>query len=139
MKLQKFIDVLDNKDDKIAVRFFKRNGKDIFASTDLLMALISQKWSKKKWYRLYLLSWVLMYDMRCSNFSTKKIYNDILPVYRYFADYMCDACVLFKGKGIPFKEWKDLAKEETEMLNIFIQKNQLKEFRKTTICKKICK
>ena len=45
-------------------------------------------------------------------------FDNILPVYRYFADYMNCGCAFFGNKRIPWEEWKDLAKEQVDILKI---------------------
>ena len=131
MKLQKFIDILDQYG-RVAMEFLKKNRKDIFTNDHLLLALMAEKWSKKKHLKLVRLGWIITMDIGSEHFGGKR-YFDILPVYKYFADYMNCGCAFFGNKRIPWEEWKDLAKEQVDILKILVEKNQLKSFRRTKI------
>ncbi len=127
MNLQKFIDILDNKDSYTISRFFRKHGRDIFTNTDLLLALVNQKWSKKKWDRLGLVSWIVGANWSDRN-KKDSPYSKILPIYGYLQEYMYDCCSGFGDKGVPWKEWKDLAKEQVDILTVLVKENKLKKF-----------
>ena len=131
MNLHKFIDILDQ--DVIASKFFKKNGKDIFKNDKFLLILLKNKWNEKQWYKLRTLGWIIDLDRGRKVGKEKTYFDDILPVYCYFADYIRCCCAFFGDKRIPWEEWEDLAREQTDILKILVQKNQLKSFRRTKI------
>ena len=132
MKLRQFIDILDQYG-RIAVIFFKNNGKSIFTKECLLLALMEEEWSREKTLKLFRLGWIIDMEMSAQRRKKKIHFNDILPVYCYFADYMNCGVAFFGDKRIPWEEWEDLAKEQVDILKILVEKNQLKSFRRTKI------
>ncbi len=131
MNVQKFVDILDESD-ITAVEFFKQHGKYIFTDDRLLLALMKEKWSEKKYRKCLTLAWIVGLGLGSGRFEEKK-YFDILSVYRYFYRYMFSGCKFFGGIRIPFEEWEDLAKEQVDNLKILIEKNQLKSFKRTKL------
>ena len=132
MKLQKFISILDQSD-IVAIEFFRKNGKDVFTNNHLLFALMEEEWSRKKNLKLFGLGWIIDMETDAQHRKGEIHFDNILPVYRYFADYMNCGCAFFGNKRIPWEEWKDLAKEQVDILKILVEKNQLKSFRRTKI------
>ena len=132
MKLQKFIDILDEYG-RVAIEFFKKNGKDIFTNDHLLLALMAEKWSRKKRLKLVRLGWIIDMEIDKQYCKEKTHFDNILLLYHYFADYISGGCAFFGSKRIPWEEWKDLAKEQDDILKTLVEKNQLKNFRRTKI------
>ena len=137
MKLQKFVKILNHKPTmeelKIAGEFFKKYGKNIFSNNYILLALLEEKWSKQKRSKLLSLSWIIEMEIRREYRKEKTYFKNMLPLYRYFEDYMSEGCAFFGNWRVPFEEWEDLAKEQTDILKILIERNQLKSFRRTKI------
>ena len=135
-EVKEFIDILDQKG-IVASEFFQYNGRDIFTNAKLLLALLEEKWSKQKRLKLVRLGWIIDMKIRkkySGNRSDgKQNFDSILPIYRYFADYMNWGCSFFGNRRIPFEEWEDLAKEQVDNLKILVEKNQLKNYRRTKI------
>ena len=138
MKLQQFIDILD-KSDETAHTFFKKYGKSVFINNYVLLSLLKKKWSKKNFIKLFTLRGIIEMEIRREYSKEKTYFKNILPLYRYFEDYMSYGCVFFCNWRIPFEEWEDLAKEQTDILKILVEKNQLKSFKRTNLNKEFGK
>ena len=134
MKLQQFIDILDKSDETVNA-FFKKHRKNILQSERFLLELLKLKWNKKKRLKLVQLAWMIKCDLRTRYFKDgeETYFNSIPPLYRYFEHYMGHGCDFFANRRLPFEEWEDLAKEQTDILKILIEKNQLKSFKRTKI------
>ena len=127
MKLQQFIDILDQESES-ASTFFKKNGQEIFKTTKLLTALLNLKWSEEKYDKLATISWVIQIDLVRPQYGGKR-YFDFLPIYEHFSSYMYNLAN-YGNNGIPFKEWESLAKEEIALLKILVKEKKLKDFEK---------
>ncbi len=127
MKIQKFIDILDEYG-RVAIEFFKKTGKDIFTNDHLLLALMEEKWSRKKILKLFRLGWIIDMEIDTQCRKEKTHFDNILPIYRYFADYMNCGCAFFGDKRIPWEEWEDLAKEQVDLLQTLVEENKLEKF-----------
>ena len=96
MKLQKFVKILNHKPTmeelKIAGEFFKKYGKNIFSNNYILLALLEEKWSKQKRFKLLSLSWVIEMEIRRECNKEKTYFKNMLPLYRYFEHYMGHGC-----------------------------------------------
>ena len=124
--LKRFIDVLDQH--RKRYRFFDQYGEDIFKEVDLLLAVVmNESWSEKKRRKLLGLARLIFCAIGANYFVERKIYG-ILPIYECFQKYVHDGCHFFGNRRIPFKEWKDLAKEEDDLLKVLIQENKLDQF-----------
>ena len=132
MKLQEFVDILD-QDGIVASDFVKKKGKDIFKTDEFLLILLKKKMELKTWYKLTTLGWIIALEKRRIFCKEKTYFNNMLPVYSNFSEYMRGGCHFFGNKRIPWEEWKDLAKEQVDILKILVEKNQLKSFRRTKI------
>ena len=132
MKLQKFIDILNQKK-KIAGDFFEKHGTNIFTTDKLLSALLAEKWSEHKYFKLSSLGEIIRFDLGRKCEKKKFYFDNMLPMYCYFADYINCGCTFFSSKLIPFEEWEDLAKEQVDNLKILVEKKQLKSYRRTKI------
>ena len=132
MKLQQFINVLD-KSDEIAHTFFKKHGKNIFSNNYILFSLLKEKWNQKTLLKLFRLEEIIDFDLRREYNKEKTYFKNMLPLYRYFEHYMGHGCAFFGNRRLPFEEWEDLAKEQTDILKILIERNQLKSFKRTKI------
>ena len=89
---------------------------------------MQEKWSKKKRRKLVTLSWVIFFiDEICAPCNKKRSF-EILPIYKYFQQYMYGGCAFFGDKRIPWEEWKDLAKEQVDLLQTLVEENKLEKF-----------
>ncbi len=127
MKLQKFVNILD-QDCIVASDFFEKHGRYIFENDKLLLALIKEKWSRKKFLKLFALGWIVAIDVGSPHSGEKRHFINILPVYVYLREYISSCCAFFGNKRIPWEEWEDLAKEQVELLEILIKENKLEQF-----------
>ena len=130
MKLQKFVDILD-QDGIVASDFFEKEGIDVFKTDELLLMLLKESMESKTWYKLTTLGWIIALEKGRKCCKEKTYFDDILPVYSAFNEYIRGGCHFFGNKLIPWEEWEDLAKEQVDILKILIEKNQLKSFRRT--------
>ena len=139
MKLQQLVDIWD-KYDNSELDFFQKKGKNVLQSEQLLLKLLELKWSKQKRLKLVTLAWMIRCDIRARHFGFEEEihFSNILPIYRYFEDYMSCCCAFFGNKQVPFEEWEDLAKEQVDILKMLVEKNQLKSFRRTKIYLEFC-
>ena len=137
MNTQKFINILDQKG-IIASDFFEQHGRDIFINDKLLLALIKEEWGRKKWLKFIRVGWIIGMEIRREYGKEKTCFDNMLPIYRYFSDYMDCCCSFFGNKQVPFEEWEDLAKEQVDILKTLVEKNQLKSFRRTKLYLNFC-
>ena len=136
MKLQEFINILDQSGIP-ASDFFKKNGKEIFKTQNLLTALLNLKWSEKLYNKLGILSWIIRIDLGRPHYGGKRYFH-LIPIYKHFAIYI-NSLSNYGDDAIPFKEWESLAKEEIELLKILVKENKLKDFEKDPRFNKIAK
>ena len=127
MKLQKFVDILDQESES-ASTFFKKNGREIFKNEKLLTNLLNLKWSRKLYRKLSVLSWIIRIDLG-RPYDGEKRYFDTIPIYKHFAIYINNLSN-YGNSAIPFEEWDKMAKEEIELLKTLIKENKLKDFEK---------
>ena len=126
--IQKFIDVLDQFQNDRNTSFFKQYGRDILREISLLLAVISKEWSEKKLDKLAGLAWIVFCTIS-ANYSGERETFRILPIYKHFKEYMYAGCHFFENRGVPFKEWSDLAKEQDGLLKTLIKENKLEQFK----------
>ena len=123
MNLQKFIDILYSRKDYEESRdYYRKNGKDIFQNSKLLMAILDLEWSEKKNIMLTRLNGIISAEIINRNFFHKTHFSNILPIYIDFSEYMCNDCSFI---GVPFNEWEELQKEYLDLLKIFIKEGKL--------------
>ena len=127
MKLQSFIDILHSDSYKKAKDYYRKNGKNIFQDTKLLMALLDLEWSEKKNIMLIRLAGIISGEFMVRLYDKKKYFDNILPIYKYFQKYMYNDCSFI---GVPFEEWEELQKEYIDLLKVFIQEGKLGNFEK---------
>ncbi len=127
MKLKKFIDALDQIG-RDAIKFFRKEGREIFADDKLLLAVTGDKWSREKRLRLIRLAWIVGIELGSRHKKEETHFGTILPVYDSFHDYMWGGGKFFGDKQVPFEEWSDLAKEQDDLLTLLIKENKLISF-----------
>ena len=127
MNLQKFINILYSGDYKEAKDYYRKNGKNIFQSSELLIALLDLEWSEKKNIMLIRLAGIISGELMVRLYDKKKYFNNILPIYKHFQEYMYNDCSFI---GVPFEEWEELQKEYIDLLKVFIQEGKLGKHQK---------
>ena len=127
MNLKKFIDILYSDDAEKIDDFYTKNGTDIFQNPRLLTALLDLKWSEKKSLMLKGLAGVIVGEVLTRIYEKKRYFNNILPVYIHFSEYM-DRDYSFRG--VPFEDSENMQRGYIDLLKTLVEEGKLKDFEK---------